>query len=457
MGEVRVPRDAHYGAQTRRAEENFAISGQRFDRRFIRALGLLKRAAARTNGDLGLLPAPLADAIAQAATEVVAGLLDDQFVLDVYQTGSGTSTHMNANEVMASRANEILGGERGSTQPVHPNDHVNLGQSSNDVFPSAIHVAVGAAVQDELVPALQDLAAALEDKAQKLDHVVKIGRTHLQDATPIRLGQELSGHAAQARHAVVRAAQARDALLELPLGGTAVGTGINTHPDFARRAVARIAEDTGLPFREASNHFEANASRDAAVDASGRLSAVAAGLTKVANDLRLLSSGPRCGLGEIRLPALQPGSSIMPGKVNPVIPEAVLMACARVAGNHVTITIAGQSGSLELNVMMPVLAHALLESATVLAGAVRALTERCVRGLEADEVRCASLVDRSLALVTALAPEIGHDRAAELARKAWEQGLTIGEIARAAGILPEARLAELLDPHRMTLPGLPPG
>lgn len=455
MGEVRVPAEAHWGASTQRAVENFPLSGQRVDRRLVRALGLVKRAAARTNRDLGLLPVEIEQAIIQASTEVAAGKLDDQFVVDVYQTGSGTSTHMNANEVIASRANEILGRPRGSREPVHPNDHVNMSQSSNDVIPTAIHVAAASAIQEDLVPALKKLAKALEDKAHRFDGVVKIGRTHLQDATPVRLGQELMGHAAQARFGSVRAEQARDALLELALGGTAVGTGLNAHQDFAKKCIARIAEDTGLAFREASNHFEAQGARDACVDASGKLNTMAVSLTKIANDLRWLSSGPRCGLGEIRLPELQPGSSMMPGKVNPVIPEAVLMACARVMGNHVTVTLAGQSGNFELNVMMPVLAQSLLESITLLAGAARLLREKCVEGLSADEEHCREMVERSLAASTSLAPVIGYDKAAAIAKRAWEENRTVREVAEEDAGLPRAELATLLDPMRMTEPGLP--
>jgi fumarate hydratase class II len=455
MGEMQVPEEAHYGASTQRAVENFPVSGQRMPGRFVRSLGLIKRAAAKANASLGLLPAELEDPIGTAATEVASGKLDDEFVVDVYQTGSGTSTNMNANEVIASRANEIIGRPRGAREPVHPNDHVNMGQSSNDVIPSALHVAAAAALQDDLVPQLRRLAEALESKAHRFDRIVKIGRTHLQDATPVRLGQELMGYTWQVRHARTRAEQARDALLELALGGTAVGTGLNTHPDFPRKAISRIAEDTGIPFREASNHFEAQGARDGAVDASGKLNTIAASLQKIADDLRWLGSGPRCGLGELRLPALQPGSSIMPGKVNPVIPEAVSMACARVAGNHVTVTLAGRSGHFELNANVPVLALCLLESIQLLTSSARLLREKCVDGLEADEERCAEMVERSLALATALAPVIGYERAAEIAKTAHEQGRTVREVAEELAVLPKARLDEILDPMRMTEPGVP--
>ena len=457
MGEMKVPKDAHWGASTQRAVENFQISGQRLDKRFIRAVGLLKRAAARSNKDLGLLSPEFEQPITQAATEVATGKLDDQFPLDVYQTGSATSTNMNANEVIASRANELLGRPRGSREPIHPNDHVNMGQSSNDVIPSAIHVAAGTALQEELVPALKKLAAGLEEKAHRFDRIVKIGRTHLQDATPIRLGQEFSGYQAQVKLAVVRAETARDSLLELAIGGTAVGTGLNVHPGFAKKVCARLAEDTGLAFREAANHFEAQAAKDACVDASGKLNTIAVSLMKIANDLRWLGSGPRCGLGEIRLPELQPGSSIMPGKVNPVIPEAVMMVAARVMGNHQTLTIAAQSGNFELNVMMPLMAQTLLESIALLSTAAKALQEKCVKGLEADEDRCAQMVEKSLAAATALVPALGYDEAAKIAKRAWEQDLTIREVAERDGVLAKDELAVLLDAMRMTEPGVVTG
>jgi fumarate hydratase class II len=455
MGELRVPAQAHWGASTQRALENFTISGSRVDHRIIRALGLIKRAAARTNRDLGLLEGSLEHAIIQASTELVTGKLDDQFPIDAYQTGSGTSTNMNANEVLASRANEILGRPRGSREPVHPNDHVNMGQSSNDVIPTAIHVAAATLLQEDLLPALKRLARALEEKGHRFDGIVKIGRTHLQDATPIRLGQEFSGWAQQARNGALRAELARDGLLELPLGGTAVGTGVNTHPDFARKAIGRLAEDSGLAFRVATNAFEAQAARDGIVDASGRLNTIACSLMKIVNDLRWLASGPRGGLFELRLPALQPGSSIMPGKVNPVIPEAVAMACARVMGNHVTITVAVQSGNFELNVMMPVMAEALLESTTLLAASCESRRKRCVEGIEANEARCAELVTRSLAMATALVPAVGYDAAAAVAKTAWDEDRTVREVTEASAIIPAADVARVLDPMRMTEPGLP--
>ena len=455
MGDMRVPAAAHWGASTQRAVENFPGSGRPVDARLIHALALVKRAAARTNKDLGLLAPEIEQHVIQAATEVASGKLDDQFPVDAYQTGSGTSTNMNANEVIASRANELMGKPRGSREPIHPNDHVNMGQSSNDTIPTAIHVAAAGAISEDLVPALKKLAKSLEDKGHRFDGIVKIGRTHLQDATPVRLGQEFLGYAAQAKAAVVRAEAARDALLELAMGGTAVGTGINAHPEFAKKCIARIAEDTGLAFREASNHFEAQSAKDGCVDAHGKLNTIAASLSKIANDLRWLGSGPRCGIGEIRLPELQPGSSIMPGKVNPVIPEVVLMVAARVMGNHVTVTIAGQSGVFELNVMMPVIAQSLLESIHLLASSAKLLREKCVDGITADEDRCREMIERSLAAATSLVPVIGYDAAAGIAKRAWEEGRTVREVAEESSGLPKAQLSELLDPMRMTEPGVP--
>ncbi|MBX6377873.1 MAG: class II fumarate hydratase [Clostridia bacterium] len=453
MGEMQVPADAYYGASTQRAVLNFPISGLRFPRGFIRALGLIKRAAAEVNADLGLLDAERSRAIVQAAQEVADGRWDDQFVVDVFQTGSGTSTNMNANEVIANRAAEILGEGRGSRR-VHPNDHVNMGQSSNDVIPTAIHIAAVTSLHEELLPALGRLRDGLAEKAAAFDDIVKIGRTHLQDATPIRLGQEFSGYASQVEHGIRRLQRAVEDLAELALGGTAVGTGINTHPEFAPRVIARLNQLTGLQFREAENHFEAQAARDAAVAASGALRTVAVSLMKIANDIRWLGSGPRCGIGELRLPAVQPGSSIMPGKVNPVIAESLMMVCAKVMGNDATIAICGQHGNFELNVMMPVLAHDLLQSITILARAADNFQERCVAGLEADRERCEGLIEQSLAMVTVLAPRIGYDRAAEIAKRSYATGRTVREICLEEKVLPEEELAVLLDPMRQTRPGL---
>ncbi len=454
MGELRVPARAYYGATTERAVRNFPISGMRFPRRFIGALGLIKGAAARTNEDLGLLDAKLAGAIASAAAEVAEGRRDGEFVLDIFQTGSGTSTNMNANEVIANLAIERLGGKIGSRSPVHPNDHVNLGQSSNDVIPTAMHIASLQALVTDLIPALTRLEKALSAKAAAFDDIVKIGRTHLQDATPVRLGQEFSGYARQVSSGVRRLEALRAPLGELPLGGTAVGTGINTHPEFARRTIARLAKETGLPLREAENHFEAQAAKDAMVEASGALRTVATSLWKIAQDIRWLGSGPRCGVGELVLPATQPGSSIMPGKVNPVMAEALLMVCTQVYGNDlVVVTSAAAGSSFDLNVMMPVMAHAYLQSAEILARAVDVFREKCIEGIEADRARCADLVERSLALVTPLALKIGYDKAADIAKEAHKTGKTVRQICLDKRILPPDELDRILDLRSMTEPG----
>ena len=452
MGEMNVPAEALWGAQTQRAVENFPVSGLRFPRRFIAALGLIKRASARTNRELGRLDVERAEAIACAAGEVAAGDLDDQFVVDVFQTGSGTSTNMNANEVIANRAMQLLG-TGPSTPHIHPNDHVNLGQSSNDVIPTAMHLAALQCLEEDLRPALVRLREALRAKAAEFDDVVKVGRTHLQDATPVRLGQEFGGWAGQLDRAVQRVEALRGPLGELALGGTAVGTGINTHPEFAARTIDTLVRDTGLPLREAENHFEAQGARDAMVEASGALRTIATSLWKVADDVRLLSSGPHGGIGEIALPAVQPGSSIMPGKVNPVMAEALTQACALVYGADATVLAAARGSNLELNVMMPVMAHAFLQAAGVLARATDLFATRCVEGIAANRDRCAALVEESLSLVTALAPRIGYDRAAEIVKEAAATGRTIREVCRARKVLPEAELAELLDPLRMTRPG----
>jgi len=449
LGEVKVPEDALYGAQTQRAVENFPISGQRFGRRFIEALGTIKKAAALVNSEMGFVDAPIADAIAAAASEVVAGEWDDQFVLDVYQTGSGTSTNMNANEVIAHRATQVLGAR------VHPNDHVNFAQSSNDVIPTAIHVSARVAIEKELIPALEHLRDALSGKAKAFDGIVKSGRTHLMDATPVRLGQEFAGYATQVAKGIERIRRASGELAELALGGTATGTGINTDPDFPGKAIARISELTGIAFREADDHFEAQAAKDAAVSASGALNAVATGLMKIADDLRWLGSGPTSGIHEIVLPAIQPGSSIMPGKVNPVMSEAVMMVAARVMGNHTTITVAGSRGNFELNVMMPVLAQALLESITLLANAARAFTDRCVVGIEADEARCRELLELNPSIATALNPYIGYDKAAEVAKAAAREHKSVREVVLREKLLPQDRIDEALDVRSMTEPGLP--
>jgi len=454
MGEVRVPKRAYYGAQTQRAVENFPISGISFPPRFIRALAIIKHAAASANQELGLLDTKIADVIRTAAREVMDGKLNKEFLVDIFQTGSGTSTNMNANEVIANRALELLGKERGSKE-VHPNDHVNMSQSSNDVIPTAIHVAALEAIQRELLPALQGLHQALTAKAKEFDRIVKIGRTHLADATPIRLGQEFSGYARQIELSIERIRVAASGLEELALGGTAVGTGINTHPEFASGTITKISQMTELPFREAKNHFEAQAAKDAVVQVSGSVKTLAVSLTKIANDLRWLSSGPRCGIGEIGLPDTQPGSSIMPGKVNPVMCESVLQVAAHVIGCDATITLCGQAGNFELNVMMPVMALRLLEAITFSASVVKAFTEKCVVGIEANQERCEEMIEKSLAMVTALAPIIGYDAAASIAKESYASGRTVREVALAHKVLAPDKLAKILDPWRMTEPGIP--
>jgi len=451
LGEMKVPEDALYGPQTQRAVENFPISGQRFGRRFIEALGLVKRAAAETNVELGHLEAPIAEAVAEAAAEVAEGRWDEQFVLDVYQTGSGTSTNMNANEVIARRATQLMKG-KGSA---HPNDHVNFGQSSNDVIPTAIHVAARVAIEKELVPGLEHLRDALARKAAEFDGVMKSGRTHLMDATPVRLGQEFAGYSAQVTKGIERVRRASTELEELALGGTATGTGINTDPDFAAGAVARLAKETGIVFREADDHFEAQGAKDAAVSTAGALNTVATSLMKIADDIRWLGSGPTSGIAEIRLPAIQPGSSIMPGKVNPVMAEATMMVCARVMGNHTTVTVAGSRGNFELNVMMPVLAHALLESITLLASVSRAFADNCVVGIEANEVRARDLLELNPSIATALNPYIGYDKAADVAKESAKRGVSVRQIVREKGLLPADKIDEALDVRGMTEPGLP--
>jgi len=453
MGEMKIPADAYFGAQTARAVENFPISSLRLGRRFIAAIGLIKSACAQVNHKLGLLDEKRLQLIQQAAQEVIEGKLDAQFVVDVFQTGSGTSTNMNTNEVIAARANEIATGRRGGRDPVHPNDHVNMEQSSNDVIPTAMHVSTATAIKESLVPSLEKLHHALSAKAAQLDKVVKIGRTHLQDATPIRLGQELSGYAAQAELAVLRANKAIRALRELPLGGTAVGTGINSHPDFAVQAIALIAEKTGIEFVEAKNHFEAQAAKDGIVEASGLLKTIAVSLTKIANDIRWLASGPRCGIGEVAIPATQPGSSIMPGKVNPVMSEMVLQVCAQTIGADATIAWAGAFGStFELNVMMPVMAYNILQSIELLSHAAAVFADRCVAGLEANVERCQTMVEQSLAMCTSLAPLIGYDKAAEIAKESFKTGKTVRQVAMEKKLLSEAELNKAMDPIRMTQP-----
>nr|BCW99963.1 MAG: fumarate hydratase class II [Bacteroidota bacterium] len=452
LGEVRVPASAYWGAQTQRAIENFPISGIRFPRRFLEALALIKEAAAVANRDLGLLEARIAEAIIAAARRVRSGELEAQFPLDIYQTGSGTSTNMNMNEVLANLATEMLGGKRGS-RLVHPNDHVNMSQSSNDVIPTAMHISARLALERELLPALEKLAEALQEKAHAFDEVIKSGRTHLMDATPVRLGQEFAGYAAQIRKNINRLRQASEELSELALGGTATGTGINRHPDFPRRAIAYISAETGLAFREAEDHFEAQAAKDAFVQTAGALNTLSTSLMKIANDIRWMGSGPTSGLAELRLPDLQPGSSIMPGKVNPVINEALMMVCARVMGNHLVITIGNQHGNFELNVMMPVMAHAMLESLTILSNAVTVFRTRVIEGLEANRERCRELLERNPSIATALNPVIGYDRAAEVAKRAAREGKSVRQVVLEMGLLSESELDQYLNVRQMTEPG----
>ena len=454
MGTFEVPSDRLYGAQTARAVDNFPVSGQGIGRDMVRALGLIKVAGALVNRELGLLDAGLSDAIVRAGHEVIAGKLDDHFPVDVFQTGSGTSSNMNVNEVIANRAIQLLGGEVGSKHPVHPNDHVNMGQSSNDVFPAAIHVAALSLIEKTLLPALDHLHAALDDKARAFDAIVKIGRTHLQDAVPIRLGQEFSGYASQVEHGIRRVKHARTHLRELAIGGTAVGTGINTHPEFGQRMAVALTQLTDVRFEEATNHFEAQAAQDAAVQASGALKTLAVSLIKIANDVRFLGSGPRLGLGELRIPEVQPGSSIMPGKVNPVIAESLIMVCAQVVGNDAAVTLGGLYGNFELNVMLPLIARNLLEQITLLAAAARMFADKLVAGLEANEAFIASRNEASLSLATALAPHVGYDKAAEIAKASFKTGRTVREIATEQAVLPPEELDRVLDLRRQTDPGV---
>ncbi len=450
LGEMKVPDNALYGAQTARAIDNFPVSGLTLPRPLLRALGLLKKHAARSNADLGLLDSKVATAIIQAAAEVAQGEHDQHFPVDIFQTGSGTSSNMNTNEVIANRAAQILGQEIGN-KAVHPNDHVNMGQSSNDVFPSAIHIACAEQIYQTLLPALAELHQTLMAKADEFKDVLKIGRTHLQDATPVKVGQVFSGYARQIELAHERVEMATKGLFELPLGGTAIGTGINTHPQFAALTIAAIAKETTIPFVEAENHFEAQGAKDALVQVSGSMKSCAVSLFKIANDIRFLSSGPRCGIGELILPAVQPGSSIMPGKINPVMAESLMQVCAQVIGNDATVSLSGLSGNFELNVMMPVIAYNTLQSIELLCRGVKAFTEKCLHGLEADEQRCEDLLEQSLALVTALVPEIGYDHAAALAKEAHKTGKTLRELALRDGIDAEV-LDKLLDPAAMTHP-----
>jgi fumarate hydratase class II len=462
MGEVQVPANAYYGAQTQRAVENFPISGWKLPASLIHALGLVKLACAMANRDLGklggsgkhVLDARQIDALLEACREVADGKLDDHFPVDVFQTGSGTSSNMNVNEVIANRAVEILGGNIADRQKaIHPNDHVNMGQSTNDTFPTAIHVAVALEIHRSLIPALRRLYDVLAAKAQAWDKIIKIGRTHLMDATPLRLGQEFGGFARQIELSVHRAQQAIHAVHELPIGGTAVGTGINTHPEFGRRVSRILAEETGVDLVEAVNHFEASAQRDGLVECHGQLRTVAVTLLNLANNIRFLGSGPRCGYYEIVLPSRQPGSSIMPGKVNPVMSESLMQVAARVIGNDQTLAVSGAvGGQFQLNIMMPVMGHAVLESISLMSSATQAFIDFCAEGLEANQEGCEEAVEKSLAMVTSLNPLIGYEKAAALAKEAFATGKTIRQLCREQGILPDSTLNEALDPWRMTEP-----
>lgn len=454
MGSIEVPADRYWGAQTQRSLEHFRIGADRFPRELIRAFGLLKKACALVNRDLGLLREEQARAIVQAADEVIAGTLDDHFPLVVWQTGSGTQTNMNANEVIANRAIELLGGQLGSKKPVHPNDDVNRSQSSNDTFPTAMHIAAVEQLRARLFPAVQRLRETLDRKARAFAEIVKIGRTHLQDAVPLTLGQEISGWASQLDHALRHLEAAMPHLHELAIGGTAVGTGLNAHPEFGERAAKQIAALTGHPFVSAENKFEALAAHDALVAAHGALKTLAAALTKIANDVRWLASGPRCGIGEIRIPENEPGSSIMPGKVNPTQPEALTMVCAQVLGNDVAVNVGGASGNFELNVFKPLIVHNVLHSIRLLADACDSFEEHCARGIEPDRERIRQQLERSLMLVTALTPRLGYDRAAAIAKKAHREGLTLKEAAVALGYLTAEEFDRIVRPEAMVRPQL---
>jgi len=452
LGEVQVPEDRYWGAQTQRSLQNFKIGGERMPRPVIRALGIQKKAAALVNSELGYLESELAEVIVRAADEVIEGKLDDHFPLVVWQTGSGTQSNMNANEVISNRAIEMLGGEMGSKSPVHPNDHVNRGQSSNDTFPTVMHIAAAQEVRDVLLPGLRRLGEALDAKSKEFSEIIKIGRTHLQDATPLTLGQEFSGYARQTTLGIERIEACLPRLHRLAQGGTAVGTGLNAKIGFAERFAAKVSELTGIPFQTAENKFEALAAHDALVELSGAMNTIAASLMKVANDLRLLGSGPRCGIGEIRLPANEPGSSIMPGKVNPTQCEAMTMVCAQVIGNHVTTTVAGSNGHFELNVFKPVMIYSVLQSARLLGDACKSLADNCVAGIEADREHIAKHLHGSLMLVTALNPHIGYDKAAKVAKKAYADGTTLKEAAVELGFLTAEQFDEWVRPENMIGP-----
>jgi len=462
LGNVQVPADAYYGAQTQRAVENFPISGQRMPARFIRAIISIKKAAAQSNHELGQLDEKVTRAIVQAADEALNAIAAggataekwlSQWPVDVFQTGSATSTNMNTNEVLAGRANEILSGQRGGKKPVHPNDHVNKGQSSNDIIPTALHVAALDSLENDLLPALKHLHAELVAKAKEFDPIVKIGRTHMMDAVPVRLGQEFGGYASQIQHSIARAESSKAHLAELAIGGTAVGTGLNNDPKVTALVIQKLSKDLKLNFKQAPNLFEALAARDAAVECSGQLKAIACALMKIGNDIRLLGSGPRCGIGEIILPDLQPGSSIMPGKVNPVMPEMITMVAAQVIGADAAITAGAMQGHFELNVFKPMIAHNLLFSMQILSNGARAFADKCVKGLEANKERCEELIEKSLMMCTALAPKIGYDASAKLAQEAYKTGKTVRQLATEKNLMPQEELNKLLNVRSMTEPG----
>ncbi len=452
MGDIEVPADRYWGAQTQRSLHNFKIGGEKMPPQMVKALGVQKLAAARTNVALGELDAKLGAAIFQAAEEVASGELIDHFPLVVWQTGSGTQSNMNANEVIAGRANEILGGPRGGKEPVHPNDHCNRGQSSNDTFPTAMHIAASVELEKETIPALQRLQAALEAKSKAFDKIIKIGRTHLMDATPVTLGQVFSGYAKQIEYGIARLRGCQARLYQLAQGGTAVGTGLNAAQGFAEAFAAEVAKITGQPFVTAENKFEALAAHDAIIEASGALNVIAASLMKIANDIRLLGSGPRCGLGELLLPANEPGSSIMPGKVNPTQAEAITMVCAQVMGNHVTATVAGSNGHFELNVFKPVMIYSLLQSAKLIGDACDSFNDNCVAGIEANEARISDLMVQSLMLVTALNAHIGYDNAAKVAKKAYQENSTLKDAALELGLLTPEQFDQWVRPEDMLGP-----
>ena len=452
MGEMSVPNNAYYGAQTQRAFENFPVSDLKIPKPLIKALGIIKKSAAVVNHKLGYLPNDIKDAIVKASDEVINGKFDNQFIVDIFQTGSGTSSNMNTNEIIANRASEILGGNIGDRFPVHPNDHVNFGQSSNDVFPTAIHISSNMEVENSLIPALENLSKSLTNKVNEFEQVLKIGRTHLQDATPITLGQEFSGYKKMIDKSILRLKKAQSPLAELAQGGTAVGTGINTHIQFGELIALEISNNSGMKFKEAENHFEAQSTQDSVVELSGTLKTISVSLSKIANDIRWLGSGPRAGIGELILPSVQPGSSIMPGKVNPVICESMIQSCAQVIGNDIAITLGGQGGIFELNLMLPLISHNLLQSIQILSNSIKIFTEKLIDDLKADEKKCLDYIEGSLAMCTSLAPIIGYDKAAEIAYNAYESGKTVREIALEEKVLSVEKLNELLDAKSMTKP-----